>query len=330
MRVLSGIQPSGKLHLGNYFGAIKQYIELQHDHEGFYFIANYHAMTTMQDAEMLSAASRDVAMDFLALGLDPAKAFLFRQSDVPEVAELAWILATVTGKGLLDRAHSYKDKVARGITPSMGLYLYPVLMAADILIYKSDLVPVGSDQAQHVEMTQDMAAYFNNRYNCDVLKRPEAKHNEAAIVPGVDGQKMSKSYDNTIELFVPPKQLRKRIMSVKTDSTPVEDPKAPDRCNVFALLRLCAEPDELAEWDERYRQGGVGYGEAKKRLAELLEARLGPARQRREELATDPDYVEDVLRAGGRKARAVARETMAEVRAACGIVISSATAASSP
>jgi tryptophanyl-tRNA synthetase len=322
MRILSGVQPSGRLHLGNYLGAMKQHIELQEEHECFYFIANYHAMTTVQDADLLRSHIRDVAIDYLAFGLDPARALLFRQSDVPEVTELTWILSAVTGKGLLDRATSYKDRVARGINPSMGLFCYPLLMAADILIYRSDLVPVGKDQVQHIEMTQDMAGYFNNTYGREVLKRPEPKLNEAMIVPGVDGQKMSKSYGNTINLFDSPKATRKRIMGIKTDSTPLEAPKDPDCCNVFALYRLIATPEEVAALTERYRAGGMGYGDAKKLLAEAVERLLAPARERRARLEQDPDYVEDVLSTAGKKARAVAREVMADVRDASGIVIS--------
>ena len=319
MRVLSGIQPSGVLHLGNYFGAIAQHIALQDEHECFYFIANYHTLTSLHDAERLRQYTFDVAVDYLALGLDPAKALLFRQSDVPEVCELTWILATVTGKGLMDRAHSYKDKVARGITPNMGLYCYPILMAADILIYRSDLVPVGKDQLQHIEMTQDMAGYFNNTYK-PVFKRPEPLLGPAPVVPGIDGQKMSKSYGNTIEIFAEPKTARKRFMSIKTDSTPVEAPKNPETCNCFALLKLLATPDEVAEWEQRYRAGGMGYGEVKKRLFELYEQKFGPARERRAEWLKKPDDVEDILRTSARKARAVAQEVMEEVRAACGIV----------
>ncbi len=319
MRVLSGIQPSGALHLGNYFGAMKQHIELQEQHECFYFIANYHSMTTVQDADRLRELTRNVAIDYLAMGLDPQKAIFFRQSDIPEVTELAWILSTVTGKGLLERAHSFKDKVAKGITVSMGLFFYPLLMAADILIYRSDVVPVGRDQVQHIEMTQDMAGYFNQTYR-EVFVRPEPRFNEAPVVPGVDGQKMSKSYGNAIDLFGPSKVIRKRIMSIKTDSTPVEDPKNPETCNVFALLKLMAGPDELAEWEQRYRAGGMGYGDAKKRLAELYEERFGARRAIREDWAGRPDDVEDILRDGAARARAVAAEVMDDVRDACGIV----------
>jgi len=320
MRVLSGVQPSGKLHLGNYFGAMKQHIDGQQEHESFIFIANYHALTTIQDAALLRELTRDVALDYLALGLDPDKACLFRQSDVPEVTELAWILSTVTGKGLLERAVSYKDKVGRGLSPSMGLFNYPILQAADILIYRSEAVPVGKDQVQHIEMTADMAGYFNNTYGCEVLVIPKARLNEAAVVPGVDGEKMSKSYGNTIDLFDEPKQARKRIMGLKTDSTPVEDPKDPDSCNVFALLRLFADADEASDWARRYRQGPMGYGEAKQRLAVLFEERFGPARERRRELAANPNHVEDILATGGRRARAVAQAVMTDVRDACGIV----------
>lgn len=320
MRVLSGIQSSGKLHLGNYLGAMQQHIEMQHSYDCLFFIANYHSLTTVQDAALQRQLTLDVALDYLALGLDPAKVALFRQSDVPEVCELTWVLATVTGKGLLERATSYKDKIAKGIMPSMGLFTYPVLMAADILIYRSDLVPVGKDQLQHIEMAQDMAVHFNETYKRDVLKRPEPKLNEAMIVPGVDGQKMSKSYGNTINLFDPPNATRKTIMSIKTDSTPVEAPKNPDQCNVFAIYKLMATSDETAELARMYRAGGMGYGEAKKRLAEVFERVLGPARERREALAKDPSYVEDVMRTSARKARGLAQSVMEDVRSACGIV----------
>jgi tryptophanyl-tRNA synthetase len=321
MRVLSGVQPSGKLHLGNYLGAIQQHIELHHEHEGLYFIANYHSLTTVQDAPRLRELTRDVALDYLALGLDPTKACLFRQSDIPEVCELAWILACVTGEGLLRRAHSYKDKLARGLPSSMGLMSYPLLMAADILIYDSDVVPVGQDQVQHLEMTQDMTGYFNHAFKREVLKRPEVRLNKAYVVPGLDGQKMSKSYGNTIDLFDSPSKTRKRVMSIKTDSTPLEEPKDPDRCHVFALYRLLAEPDDVDALAEAYQKGGMGYGEAKKRLADVIEHRLGPSRERREKLAAAPDYVEDVLRDGARRARKLACEVMERVRDACGIVV---------
>lgn len=320
MRVLSGVQPSGKLHLGNYFGAMKRHIEsAAGGHECFYFIANYHALTTIQDAALLRQYTLDVALDYLALGLDPGKAALFRQSDVPEVTELTWILATVTGKGLMERAHSYKDKVAKNIQPSMGLFCYPILMASDILIYRPRAVPVGRDQVQHIEMAQDIAGYFNNTYGRDVLVRPEPLLSEAPVVPGIDGQKMSKSYGNHIALFDDPAAVRKRIMSVKTDSTPVEAPKNPETCNAYALLKLLADPEEAQEWAGRYRAGGVGYGEVKKRVAELFEAKFAPARQRRAELAERPGEVEMILVDGAQRARKEAQETMGLVREACGI-----------
>jgi tryptophanyl-tRNA synthetase len=250
---------------------------------------------------------------------------MFRQTDVPEVTELTWILSTVTGKGLLERATSYKDKVAKNIMPSMGLFCYPILMAADILIYRSDVVPVGKDQLQHIEMTQDMATYFNTTFKCEVLKRPEPMLGEAPIVPGLDGQKMSKSYGNTVPLFDSAKATQKRIMSIKTDSTPVEAPKNPDTCNVFALYRLMATPGETAALRQRYTAGGMGYGEAKKALASVVERALGPARERREKLERDPDFVEDVLVTAGRRARAVARGVMDDVRRACGLVAAKGT-----
>jgi len=321
MRVLSGIQSSGKLHLGNYLGAMKQHIHMQHEHECFFFIANYHSLTTVQEPPLLREYTRDVALDYLAMGLDPQKACLFRQTDVPEVCELTWVLSCVTGKGLLERATSYKDKVAKGIASSMGLFSYPLLMAADILIYRSDLVPVGKDQVQHIEMTQDMAGYFNQTFDREVFKRPEAKLNEAMIVPGVDGQKMSKSYGNTIELFDTPGRTKKRIMSIKTDSTPVEAPKDPTSCNVFALYKLLAEPDEVAALKQRYEAGGMGYGDAKKLLAEAVERLLAPARERRTKLEGDSDYVEDILVTNAKKARRIAQGVMADVYDACGLLV---------
>lgn len=319
MRVLSGIQPSGKLHVGNYFGAIKQHLELQQEHESFYFIANYHALTSIRDKALLARYTHDVALDYLALGLDPAKTVFFRHSDVPEVTELAWILSTVTPMGLLQRCVSYKEKLEKGLSADHGLFAYPVLQAADILIYKSDLVPVGSDQKQHIEVTQDIAAKFNNAFG-EIFVIPQSRILEStATVPGTDGQKMSKSYDNTIEIFADDKAIKKSVMSIVTDSTPLEEPKDPDKCNVMALLRLVAGPDETAEWEQRYRQGGVGYGHAKKRLVELLIETFRPYRHKRSELENDPGYVEKVLQDGARRARAVARETMTQVRAATGI-----------
>lgn len=321
IRILSGVQPSGKLHLGNYFGAIKQHIELQNQAgaERFYFIADYHSLTTVQDAAQLRENVKGVALDYLALGLDPAKSTFFRQSDVPEVQELAWLLATVTGVGLLERAHSYKDKVAKGIKPSVGLFYYPVLMAADILIYKSNLVPVGQDQVQHVEMTQDMAGHFNQTFKKEVLVRPEYKLASTPKVVGTDGEKMSKSYGNTIDLQSNEKELKKVIMSIKTDSTPVESPKNPDTDNIFSLYSLFASEAEKAALSERYRAGGMGYGDAKKLLLEKVTAYFAEYRAKRAELLARPDHVEDVLKQGAAKARAVARQTLDEAKQACGL-----------
>lgn len=329
MRILSGVQPSGKLHIGNYFGAIRQFVELQHKGSGLYFIADLHALTTIRDPEKMRAHSRDVALDFLALGLDPDKATLFKQSDVPEVSELSWILSTVTPMGLLERAHSYKDKVAHGISPDHGLFAYPVLMAADILIYRSDVVPVGKDQKQHLEITRDIAVKFNQTYckgfdpatgKGGVLTLPDPMIMEdTAVVPGVDGQKMSKSYGNTIDLFAPDKETQKKIMSVKTDSTPVEAPKDPDKCNVFALLKLFASAQELAAIREQYVKGGTGYGEFKKKLLEFFMRQFGEARKKRLELEKNTDYVDDVLRKGAERARKIASEVMDDVRRVTGL-----------
>jgi tryptophanyl-tRNA synthetase len=353
-RILSGVQPSGKLHLGNYFGAIQQHIALQDRGEAFYFIADYHALTTLKDAEAREADAaqkagkttwksaqqifaenvRDVALDYLALGLDPSKATFYRQSDVPAVAELAWFLATVTGMGLLERATSYKDKVDQGITPSVGLFTYPVLMAADILIVRSHLVPVGKDQVQHLEMTRDMAGYFNRAY-AEVFPEPRELLGEAAVVPGTDKdedgkpRKMSKSYGNTIDIFAEGKELRKAVMGIVTDTTPAEQPKQPEGNNVFELYKLFATPEELARMADLYRDPTLdadarkgrpfGYGDAKGMLLAKIDAKFGPARERRKQLAADPAYVEGVLRDGARKARAEARRTMELVRRAVGM-----------
>jgi len=348
-RILSGVQPSGKLHLGNYFGAIRQHITLQDEGEAFYFVADYHALTTLPEAakkeadaagqakrasfrsarELLAENVRDVALDYLALGLDPAKAVFYRQSDVPEVTELAWVLATVTGMGLLERAHSFKDKVANGVTPSVGLFTYPVLMAADILIVRSNLVPVGKDQAQHLEMTRDMAGHFNAAYG-EVFPMPGTRVQEAtAAVPGTDGRKMSKSYGNTIEIFAEGKPLRTAVMGIVTDSTPADAPKDPDACNVMALYRLFAPPDQVAEFVKMYRDPTYraedrngrpfGYGDIKGALLAQIDAHFSEARARRKQLAADPAAVEAVLQAGATRARAEARRTMALVRHAVGM-----------
>jgi tryptophanyl-tRNA synthetase len=317
-RILSGVQPSGKLHLGNYFGAIRQHIALQDEGECFFFIADLHALTTIQDRQALAENARAVALDYLALGLDPERTAFFRQSDIPEVTELAWILATVTGMGLLERAHSYKDKLARGIAPTVGLFTYPVLMAADILLYKSDLVPVGQDQVQHIEMTRDMAGYFNQTYR-KVFPMPAHRLDRAPIVPGTDGKKMSKSYGNTIEIFAEGKALRSAVMSVVTDSTPVEAPKDPSKDNVFALYALFATESEKEALTARYRAGGLGYGDAKKMLIEKIETHFAEAREKRKRLDADAGVVEAVLARGAERARSVALETMREVREATGL-----------
>jgi len=317
-RILSGVQPSGKLHLGNYFGAIRQHIALQEEGECFFFIADLHALTTIQNPKALSENVRAVALDYLALGLDPQRTAFFRQSEIPEVTELAWVLATVTGMGLLERAHSYKDKLARGIAPSVGLFTYPVLMAADILLYRSNLVPVGQDQVQHVEMTRDMAGYFNQTYR-KVFPMPEARLDQAPVVPGTDGKKMSKSYGNTIEIFSEGKALQAAVMRIVTDSTPVEAPKDPARDNVFALYALFATPEEREELAARYRAGGLGYGDAKKKLIEKIDAHFAPARDRRRRLEADPSAVDEALGRGAERARSVAADTMREVRAATGL-----------
>jgi len=320
LRVLSGIQPSGKLHIGNYFGAMRQHLQLQAEHSCFYFIADFHALTSNPDPAQIAENTLDVAMDYIALGLDTKKTVFWRQSDVPEVTELTWLLSCITPMGLLQRCTSYKDKVAQGLSPNHGLFAYPVLQAADILIYNSDLVPVGADQKQHIEVTRDIAMRFNNTYG-EVFTIPEDHIIESvAVVPGIDGQKMSKSYGNTIEIFEPQDSIRKKIMKIVTDSTPVEEPKDPGKCNVFALLKLVAPPDELTDWENRYRSGGMGYGEVKKRLAELIIEYFEPFRQKRADLENNLGYVRDVLADGARRAKSVASETLAKARKAVGLV----------
>jgi tryptophanyl-tRNA synthetase len=320
MRVLSGVQPSGTLHLGNYFGAIQQHVELQgppgHPEQAFYFIANYHTLTSVHDAARMRELTRDVAIDYLTLGLDPARATFFRQSDVPEVCELAWLLSCCVGKGLLERATSYKDKVARGLEASMGLFNYPVLMAADILIYRSTVVPVGKDQQQHVEMAQDMAM--------QVLMRPGWRFSKAAVVPGTDGAKMSKSYGNTIPIFPPAGMTEKQIFknyfaSIKTDSKGVDDPKDPSD-TLMTLYRLL-DAQAAAEFEPIYVKGGVGYGEIKKRLADAYVAQFTPLADKRKDIAANDAYVEGVLEEGAKRARAVAAEVMVSARDAAGIVV---------
>ena len=319
MRILSGLQPSGRLHLGNYFGMMQPALQLQHEGDAFYFIADYHSLTSLHNPAALRQNSHDLALDFLACGLDPAKATFFRQSDVPEVCELSWLLSTVTPMGLLERCHSYKDKVARGMDASHGLFAYPVLMAADILIYDSNVVPVGKDQKQHVEVTRDIAKTVNHLYG-DVLKIPEPRIQEAtAVVPGLDGQKMSKSYDNIIPLFAEEKALRKNVMGIQTDSIPVEESKDPDTSLIVTLYKLIADADAVAKMEHDFRAGGTGYGDFKKRLCDALWTKFEGPRQRRAELAADPAYVDKVLSDGAAKARVVARATLSRVREAMGL-----------
>ncbi len=323
---LSGIQPSGLLHLGNYFGAIRQHIANQDEAgEHYYFIADFHALTSVKDAEELRSYVREVAVSYLALGLDPAKCALWRQSDVPEVLELAWMLGTVAGMGLLERAHSYKDKVAKGLKPSVGLFTYPVLMAADILAYDSTLVPVGKDQVQHLEMTQDMAASFNHAFDAEVFVRPEpllAKSEAMQKVPGLDGQKMSKSYGNTIWMFEEGKKLKKVVNRIVTDSRPPEEPKDPEGLFLFDLMALFLPAAEVAEWKDKVRAGGEGapgYGHLKGVIREAMDGYFAPARERRKELLAHPAELDRVLAAGAEKARARATKVLDRARRACGL-----------
>ena len=318
MRILSGIQPTGALHIGNYFGMMRPAIALQNEGEAFYFIADYHALTRIQDPAVLRENNRRVALDFLACGLDPERAALFLQSDVPAVPELAWILSTVTPMGLLERSHSYKDKLARGAPASTGLFTYPVLMAADILIYDSDLVPVGKDQKQHLEITRDIAVKMNETFG-QLFKLPEPRINPATeVVPGLDGQKMSKSYGNTIDIFGDEKETRKRVMSIVTDSTPVEAPKDPKASSIYQLYSLFASDGEAATMSEAFQRGGTGYGDFKKQLFEKLWEYFSPMRKRREEISADKSYIDNVLSRGAERANKVANEVMKRVRAAVG------------
>lgn len=313
MRYLSGIQPSGLVHLGNYFGAMRQHVERQVANECFYFIADFHALTTVRDADTLRQNVLNVALDYLAIGLDPARAVFFRQSDVPQVVELAWVLSTITSMGLLERCHSYKDKLAREIEASHGLFSYPVLMAADILIYDAQRVPVGQDQKQHLEVTRDIALRFNHLYG-ETLVVPEAEiEKSTAVVPGTDGQKMSKSYGNTIEMFTSESRLTKTIKAIPTDSRGVDEPKDPETNTVYKLYELMATAAERQEMADRFRKGGYGYGDAKKELARKVLEYFAPMRQAREELARDMDHVRSVLEDGARRARVVATQTLERV-----------------
>ncbi|MFT4637883.1 MAG: tryptophanyl-tRNA synthetase [Verrucomicrobiales bacterium] len=320
MRILSGIQPSGALHIGNYFGMMEPSIRLQDEGEAYYFIADYHALTTIQDGETLRQNVQEAAVDFLACGLDPAKATFFRHSAVPEVTELSWLLSTVTPMGLLERCHSYKDKVAKGLSASHGLFAYPVLMAADILIYDSDVVPVGTDQKQHVEVTRDIAIKINEIFGEGLLKLPEPRIRESmAKVPGLDGQKMSKSYGNTLDIFGPEKAQRKKVMRILTDSAEVDAPKDPNASLIYQLYQLFSNEADQASMAQDFRQGGVGYGDFKKRLWEAYWEYYAPMRTRREELLQNRDYVNEVLTKGAERARELATTVLGRVRHAMGL-----------
>ena len=321
-RSLSGIQPSGILHLGNYFGAMKQFIDTQNsgEYDGFYFIADYHSLTSLTDPKALKDNTYNIVLDYLALGLDPKKSTIFLQSDVPEHTELSWLLSNVTPVGLLERGHSYKDKIAKGISPNTGLLTYPVLMAADILMYDTDVVPVGKDQKQHLEFARDIAMKFNLHYIVDLFKLPEPLIlDDSAIVPGTDGQKMSKSYGNTINMFASKKELKKQVMSIVTDSTPLEDPKDPNN-NVAKLYALFASIEKQNEMKEKFLAGNYGYGHAKTEVLNAILEYFGEARERREELAKDTDYINEVLYEGGKKARAIAQEKIMKAKEAVGII----------
>jgi tryptophanyl-tRNA synthetase len=319
MRVLSGIQPTGRFHWGNYFGAIRQYIDLQNEDEAYYFIANLHALTTVRDPAVLKQLTLDAAIDLLSLGLNPEKAILFVQSDVPEVSELCWLLMTDTPMGLLERCHAYKDKKAKGLNADAGLFTYPVLMSADILAYDANVVPVGEDQVQHIEVCRDLAQRFNSKYG-ETFVLPKAQLlDSSAKVPGLDGEKMSKSYNNTLELFEDAKAQRKKIMRIATDSRPMDQAKEPDDDVLFQLFSLVGTAEQITEMAAMYRRGGFGYGDVKKALADAAEAHFGPARERRSEWEKRPDDVRDVLAAGAAKARKKAGATLARAQAACGI-----------
>jgi len=319
MRTLSGIQPSGALHIGNYFGMMKPAVALQAEGEALYFIADYHALTSVRDPRTLRENSRRVALDFLACGLDPERATLFRHSDVPQVTELAWILSTVAPMGLLERATSYKDKLARGLPATVGLFNYPVLMAADILIYDSDVVPVGKDQKQHIEITRDLAVKMNETFG-EIFKLPQARiRADTGTLPGIDGQKMSKSYGNNIDIFGDEKEMRRRVMSIVTDSTPVEAPKDPAKSTIFKLYSLVASKDDIATMRESFLKGGTGYGDFKKQLFEKLWGYFSPMRKRREEILADKSYIDSVLEKGATRANEIADQVMKRVRESVGL-----------
>jgi tryptophanyl-tRNA synthetase len=318
--IVSGIQPSGNLHLGNYFGAVQQFIQfIEEGHECYYFLANYHALTTIRDRQQLLELTRDAAASYLALGLDPERCAIYLQSDMPEVCELQWLLTTVTPMGLLARCHAYKDKVQQGISSDHGLFAYPVLMAADILIVRANHVPVGQDQKQHVEVTREIAQYFNNTYG-EVLAIPEPYIPESvATVPGRDGRKMSKSYNNAIGLFAKEEELRQQIFSIVTDSASVKEPKDPDKSVLYAILKLFCDSNTQAYWADRFRSGGLGYREVKQAIFDKFMEKFGAARTRREELLNRPEFLEQILKRGVEQARKIALPLVKEVRGAMGI-----------
>ena len=318
-RILSGIQPSGRLHLGNYFGMMKRMIEYQDKEDLFCFLVNYHALTTISNGNKLRKETLSAAMDFLALGIDPEKSYFWVQSDIPEVTELTWILSNVTPLGLLERCHSYKDKVARGISPSHGLFAYPVLMAADILIFQSNIVPVGKDQKQHVEVARDIAIKFNNTYGDTFVIPEEEIQQDLATVPGLDGQKMAKSYDNTIEIFADEKTMKQKVMSIVTDSTPVNQPKNPETCNLFAIYKLFANEDQVKELDDKYRNKPLKYSEIKKELFGMIWEYFAEARQERKKYENSPGDVINILKKGAGKARKIACNTLQQILKAVGL-----------
>ena len=319
MRVLSGIQPTGPFHWGNYFGAVRQYIDLQHGNEAYYFIANLHALTTVRDPEKLRGYTLEAAIELLALGLNPERATLFVQSDVPEVSELCWLLMTGAPMGLLERCHAYKEKKARGLPADAGLFTYPVLMSADILGYDADVVPVGEDQVQHIEVCRDLARSFNHHFG-EVFVIPQAKVlAHASRVPGTDGEKMSKSYNNTIEIFEEPKAMRKKVMRMTTDSRPMEEPKAPESDHLYQLYSLFAGEAEREEMAALYRRGGFGYGDVKKALADAAEQFFAEPLARRAELKAHPERIEEILADGASRARTKASQVLRRAQKACGI-----------
>lgn len=319
MKILSGIQPSGKLHIGNYFGMMKTMISRMESSDLYVFIVDLHALTSVQDSQRLSTGTLEAAADFLALGLDPDKCTFWVQSDVPEVCELTWVLSTLTPMGLVERCHSYKDKVAKGITASHGLFSYPVLMAADILLYQADMVPVGKDQKQHLEVARDIGQKFNNQFGETFVIPEPAINEQTATIPGLDGQKMSKSYDNTIPIFLEGKQLKKKVMAIETDATPIDDPKDPDKCNLYNIIKFFATPERTQEIRELYVNGGAAYGYIKLELLDLLNDKFAEARAKKTEYLNDPEMLRQILSKGADKARAKAAVTLDLVRERVGL-----------